>query len=133
MLWRVHVSLQVASGVIFVINCTKRTRLITQVLANIRTKLWLMKTTHSDPKRKVVVNEIFWAVVVCRFHTAGSGSTSKTKSVKTLGAELIIKARVVLRQVPSMLLSQMYWIGRQWKEQTKMTVMAQQKEKIPIT
>ena len=67
--------------------------------------------THRDPSMKMPVSEIFCALVVWRFHTAGSGNTSRTKSVRTLGAEPIMKNKGALIQVPWTLLSQVNCTG----------------------
>ena len=81
---------------------------------------------------KMPVSEIFCALVVWRFHTAGSGNTSRTKSVRTLGAEPMMKNKGALIQVPLPLLSQVNCTGRHWRAQTRITIIPQQTEKIPI-
>ncbi|KAL8943474.1 MAG: hypothetical protein Q9211_000971 [Gyalolechia sp. 1 TL-2023] len=88
--------------------------------------------TDSEPRRKIPVNEIFCALVVCRFHTAGSGSTRITKSVTTFGAEPRMKKRGALIQVPLILLSQIYWTGRHCNAHTRITIIPQQIEKTPM-
>lgn len=129
-----QLDLQVASGLAFVISCTKRTRLIIHVLGgfSFSSRGNGKDEAHKDPSMNIPVSEIFCARVVCRFHTAGNGNTSSTKSVKTLGAEPMMKNSGALIQVPLMLLSQVYCTGRHWSAQTRITIIPQQTEKVPM-
>ena len=78
------------------------TRLMTQVLHAVST--WPdrpeHKHTYKEPREKMNRRDAFWNLVVCKFHTACKGNARITKSVKTFGAEPMMKNRGALMQVP---------------------------------